>query len=314
MSKPMVLILGAYPEWDVLPMQEVYDVRQLRLAADPEAFLTEVAPQVRAIATRGEIGASAALIARCPKLEIISCYGVGYDAIDIAAARARGVRVTNTPDVLTDDVADFAFALLLAFLRKIPAGEAHVRSGAWARTGALALGTALRGKRVGILGLGRIGGAIARRFHGFGVTLAYSSRHPVSGVEHAYHPDAVSLAAASDILICSVSGGQGTRGLVNAAVLDALGPQGVFVNVARGTVVDEDALISALAERRIAGAALDVFLNEPNIDPRWLALDNVVLQPHQSSGTIETRRAMGQLVRDNLAAHFAGRPLPTPVV
>jgi D-3-phosphoglycerate dehydrogenase len=314
MSKPVVLILGIYPEWDIGPMQEVYDVRQLRLAPDPEAFLAEVAPQVRAIATRGEIGASAALIERCPKLEIISCYGVGYDAIDLVAARARGVRVTNTPDVLTDDVADFAFALLLAALRKIPAGEAHVRSGAWARTGALPLGTSLRGKRVGILGLGRIGGAIARRFQGFDVALAYTSRTPVSGVAYAYHLDAVSLARASDILISSVSGGEGTRGLVGAAVLDALGPQGVFVNVSRGSVVDEEALIAALTERRIAGAALDVFLNEPNIDPRWLALDNVVLQPHQSSGTVETRRAMGQLVRDNLAAHFAGRPPLTPVV
>lgn len=314
MSKPIVLILGVYADADVAAMREVYDVRLLALAPDREAFLDEAAPQARALATRGEIGASAALIARCPKLEIISCYGVGYDAIDIATARARGIRVTNTPDVLTDDVADFALAMLLALLRKIPAGEAHLRSGAWAREGALPLGTSLRGKRVGILGLGRIGGAIARRLEGFGVTLAYSCRTPVSGVEHPYHPDALALARASDILISSVSGGEGTRGLVGKAALDALGPQGVFVNVSRGTVVDEEALISALAGRRIAGAALDVFLNEPNIDPRFLALDNVVLQPHQSSGTVETRRAMGQLVRDNLAAHFAGLPLPTPVL
>ena len=314
MTKPVVLMLGAYPEWDMAPLAASYDLIKLWQAEDRERRLAEVAPQVRAIATRGELGASTALIDLCPKLEIISCYGVGVDAIDLTRARARGVRVTNTPDVLTEDVADFAFALMLASLRRIVAGDAHVRSGAWARTGALPLGSALRGKTVGVLGFGRIGRAIARRFAGFDVKLAYSDVAPAPDVAHAYHPDAISLAKACDILILAVSGGEATRGLVGAAVLEALGPQGLLVNVSRGSVVDEEALIAALASGRLGGAALDVFLNEPRIDERLLAFDNVLLQPHQSSGTVETRKAMGQLVRDNLAAHFAGRPLLTPVV
>ena len=313
MAKPVVLMIGAYPDWDMAPMEEAYDLRKLWLAADKEAFLAETAPQARAIATRGELGASAALIDRCPKLEIVACYGVGFDAIDIKRAKERGVRVTNTPDVLTEDVADFAFALILGHLRKVVAGEAHVRSGAW-KSGALPLGVSLKGKTLGILGFGRIGRAIAQRAHGFGVALAYCDIAPAAGVDAAYHKDPISLARASDILVAAVSGGEATRGIVNAAVFDALGPSGVFVNVSRGSVVDEAALIDALSRRRIGGAALDVFWNEPKIDQRLLTFDNVLLQPHQSSGTVETRKAMGKLVRDNLAAHFAGRPLVSPVV
>ena len=314
MPKPVVLMVGAYPEWDIAPMEEVYDLSKLWLAADKDAFLAEVGARVRAIATNGGLGASTALIDRCPNLEIIACYGVGYDAIDIARARERSVRVTNTPGVLTEDVADFAFALILAQLRRIVAGDAHVRSGAWARTGALQLGTSLRGKTVGILGFGRIGRSIARRFLGFEVNVAYCDSRPAADVNYTYYADAVSLARASDILVVAVSGGEATRGLVNAAVLEALGSAGLLVNVSRGTVVDETALVAALAEKRIGGAALDVFWNEPDIDPRLLAFDNVLVQPHQSSGTLETRKAMGKLVRDNLEAHFAGRPLITPVI
>ena len=313
MLRPTVLMIGAYPEWDMAPLERDYVLRKLWLAADKEAFLAEAAPEARAIATRGELGASAALIDRCPKLEIVACYGVGVDAIDLARARARGVRVTNTPDVLTEDVADFAFALILAHTRKVIEGDAHVRSGAW-RAGNLPLGVSLRGKTLGILGFGRIGRAIARRAEGFGVTIAYSDMRPAADAAYAFHPSAVALAAASDILVASVSGGEATRGMVNAAVFEALGPNGLFVNVARGSVVDEAALIDALASKRLGGAALDVFLNEPNIDRRLLDFDRVVVQPHQSSGTVETRKAMGQLVRDNLEAHFAGRPLLTPVV
>lgn len=313
MAKPVVLMIGAYPDWDMAPLEEAYDLRKLWLAPDKEAFLATTAPEAQAIATRGELGASAALIDRCPRLEIISCYGVGFDAIDIGRAKERGVRVTNTPDVLTEDVADFAFALILGHLRKIAAGDAHVRSGAW-KSGALALGVSLRGKTLGILGFGRIGRAIARRAQGFGVTLAYCDVQPAAGVDASYCADPVSLARASDILVAAVSGGEATRGMVNAAVFDALGPTGLFVNVSRGSVVDEAALIAALSDRRIDGVALDVFWNEPNIDERLLTLDNVLLEPHQSSGTVETRKAMGKLVRDNLAAHFAGRPLLTPVV
>jgi len=313
MAKPVVLMIGAYPDWDMAPLEEAYDLRKLWLASDREAFLAGAAPEARAIATRGELGASAALIDRCPKLEIVSCYGVGVDAIDLERAKQRGVRVTNTPDVLTEDVADFAFALILGHLRKVVAGDRHVRSGAW-RTGNLPLGVSLGGKTLGVLGFGRIGRAIARRARGFGVKLAYCDVVPANDVEADYCADPVALARASDILVAAVAGGEATRGMVNAAVFDALGPSGLFVNVSRGSVVDEPALIAALADRRIAGAALDVFWNEPNIDPRLLAFDNILLEPHQSSGSVETRKAMGKLVRDNLEAHFAGRPLLTPVV
>ncbi len=313
MSKPTVLMIGAYPQWDMEPLERDFDLRKLWLAPDKEAFLDEAAPEARAIATRGELGASAALIDRCPRLEIVSCYGVGVDAIDLDRARARGVRVTNTPDVLTEDVADFAFALVLAHLRKVIEGDAHVRSGAWS-AGALPLGASFRGKTLGVLGFGRIGRAIARRAEGFGVAIAYCDVAPAPGSAYAYHDGAVALAKASDILIAAVSGGEATRGIIGAAVFEALGPAGLFVNVSRGSVVDEPALIDALERKRIGAACLDVFWNEPNIDKRLLAFDNVLVQPHQSSGTVETRKAMGKLVRDNLEAHFAGRPLLTPVV
>lgn len=313
MSKPTVLMIGAYPQWDTEPMERDYDLRKLWLAADKDAFLGEAAPRARAVATRGELGASAALIDLCPKLEIIACYGVGVDAIDLARARARGVRVTNTPDVLTEDVADFAFALVLAHLRKLIDGDAHVRSGAWS-VGSLPLGSSLRGKTLGILGFGRIGRAIARRAEGFGVTIAYCDVAPATGTAFAYYENPVVLASASDILVAAVAGGEATRNVVDAGVFEALGPSGLFVNVSRGSVVDEPALIDALARKRIGGACLDVFWNEPNVDRRLFDFDNVILQPHQSSGSVETRQAMGKLVRDNLEAHFAGRPLLTPVV
>jgi D-3-phosphoglycerate dehydrogenase len=312
LSPPVVLMCGPYPEWDMQPLAERYTLLKLWEAADPAALLAEAGARVRAIATRGELGASAALMAQLPALELVACYGVGTDAIDLAAARARGIRVTNTPDVLTGDVADLAVGLTLALLRRIPAADAHVRSGAWAQ-GPMALATRLHGKRVGIAGYGRIGQAVGRRLAGFDVELAYSSRTPVAGSPHRHLPQLAALADWADVLVVTLPGGAGTAGLINAEVLDALGPQGWLVNVSRGSTVDEAALLAALAQRRIAGAALDVFQNEPKPDPRFAALDNVLLQPHHASGTVETRRAMGQLVRDNLAAHFAGQALLTPV-
>jgi D-3-phosphoglycerate dehydrogenase len=313
MSKPEVLMIGPYPDWDMQPLQGDYQIHRLWEAADRDALIDAVGPNIRAVATRGELGARAALIDRLPRLEIIACYGVGVDAIDLNHAQSHGVRVTNTPDVLTEDVADMAMALTLAVLRKVPQGDAYVRSGAWAK-GNMPLATSLSGKTIGLLGLGRIGRAVARRARGFGVTIAYCDVARAPDVEDAYCEDAVALARASDVLIATVSGGEKTRNLVGAKVFDALGASGVFINVARGSVVDEPALIDALARGAIAGAGLDVFWNEPKIDPRLLEFDTVVVQPHQSSGTVETRRAMGKLVRDNLSAHFAGRALLTPVV
>jgi lactate dehydrogenase-like 2-hydroxyacid dehydrogenase len=313
MPKPEILMIGHYPEWDLDPLERDYSIHRLWDAPARDAFIAEVAPRVRAIATRGELGADGDLIRRLTRLEIIACYGVGTDAIDLVAAKARGVRVTNTPDVLTKDVADMALALILAALRKIPQGDAFVREGRWS-AGNMNLATSLTGKTVGVLGFGRIGRAVAQRAAVFETTIVYSDKAPAQDVDHAFFPDPVSLAVVSDILVVTVSGGAATKNIVDRDVLTALGSQGYLVNVARGSTVDEDALIDALARGVIAGAGLDVFWNEPNIDRRLLAFDNVIVQPHHSSGTIETRKGMGKLVRDNLAAHFCGRPLLTPVV
>lgn len=311
-TSPHVLMPGTYPEWDMTPMQSAYTLHRLWEAPDRAAFIAEHAANIRAIATRGELGANAELIAALPKLELIACYGVGTDGIDLAACRARGIRVSNTPDVLNGDVADLAVGLTLALQRRIPAGDAFVRSGAWA-DGGMPLATRVFGQRVGIAGFGRIGGTIARRLSGFDVELGYFSRTVKADSPHRHFASLEAMADWCDVLIVILPGGEATRGIVSAQVLKALGPKGWLVNVSRGTTVDEGALLQALEQKSIAGAALDVFLNEPRIDPRFAALDNVVLTPHHGSGTEQTRRAMGELVRRNLEAHFAGRPLITPV-
>jgi lactate dehydrogenase-like 2-hydroxyacid dehydrogenase len=304
---------GPYPDWDMDPLQEAYALHKLWQTNEPQALLAEHGERIRAIATRGELGASAELIAACPKLELIACYGVGTDAIALAAAKARGIRVTNTPDVLTGDVADIGVGLTLALLRRIPQADAYVRSGAWANRN-MDLATRLYGKRVGVVGLGRIGVTLARRLSGFDVEIGYFDVAQRADSPHRYFEDLVALADWSELLVVTLAGGASTQGIVNEAVLKALGPRGFLVNVSRGSTVDEPALLAALEARSIAGAALDVFWNEPRIDARFMSLDNVLLQPHHASGTVETRQAMGRLVRDNLAAHFAGRELPTPVL
>lgn len=312
MDKPGLLVVGVLPDWDLLALAERYTLHLFYEASDRETFLAQHGPSIRAIATKGELGADAAMMDACPDAKIIACYGVGVDAIDLAAAKARGIAVTNTPDVLTEDVADMAFALLLATARAIPEGDAYVRSGVWAQKGPMRLTTRVWGKRLGIVGLGRIGQAIARRAEGFGMAIAYSGRAK-KDVPYVFHPTPAALAPHVDILIVSSAGGPATVGLVDRVAIEAL-PQGViFVNVSRGSVVDEAALIAALRSGRIAAAGLDVFHNEPWIDPVFRTFPNVVLSPHQASGTVETRKAMGALMRDNLDAHFAGRPLLTPV-
>ena len=309
MTKPAVLMTGAYPAWDLEDLEARYRVLKLWEAPDRDAFLAEHRDEVRAIATRGDLGASAGLMAALPKLEIVACYGVGTDAIDLTHARAAGIRVTNTPDVLTDDVADIAVALLLAAARRLPQGDAEVRRGGWA----MPLTTRVSGKRVGIVGMGRIGAAVARRLAGFDADIAYFGRSRRDELPYAFVDDLVALARRSEFLILTLAASDATKGIVDAKVLEALGSDGILVNVSRGSTVDEPALLAALEDGTIKGAGLDVFWNEPAIDPRFASLDNVVLQPHHASGTVETRKAMGQLVRDNLAAHFAGRPLVTPV-
>jgi lactate dehydrogenase-like 2-hydroxyacid dehydrogenase len=313
MSKPEILLMGPYPEWDLAELDKRYLVHKVYEAADRNAFLAQHAANIRAIATRGELGASAELMQGLPKLEIVSCYGVGTDAIDLNHAKQNGIRVTNTPDVLTADVADLGVALLLAAARRIPRADSFVRSGSWPK-GGMGLVTRVCGKKVGIVGMGRIGAAVAKRLAAFDCQISYFDVARRDGLPYDFVADLTELARRSEFLVVTLAGGESTKSIVNAAVLEALGAEGIVVNVSRGSTVDETALIDALERGAIKGAGLDVYWNEPNIDARFLALDNVVLQPHHASGTVETRKAMGQLVRDNLTAHFAGQPLITPVV
>ena len=311
--RPDVLVVWPNRPDQMAQLEAAYAVHHLYEAADPDRLVAEVGARVRAIVTTGERGATRSLIERCPALEIVSCFGVGIDAIDRAACRERGVPVTNTPDVLTGEVADMGLVLMLALLRQIPAGHRWVREGRWKSEGAMPLSRCARNKTLGILGLGRIGKALGRRAELLDMKVVYHGRRPQADVSHRYYDRLVDMARDADVLALCLPGGQDTAALVTAEVLDALGPGGYLVNIARGSVVDEPALVRALVERRIAGAALDVFADEPNVPDALLELDHVILQPHAASGTVETRDAMAQLVVDNLAAHFAGLPLLTPV-
>lgn len=315
MSKPHLLQVGPYPEWDQVPLDEAFTVHRYFEAADKAAFLAEVGPQIRGIATRGELGANADMIAACPNLEVISVYGVGYDAVDLNAAKARGIRVTNTPDVLTNDVADLGVAMMLVQSRGMIGAETWVKDGSWAAKGLYPLKRRVWGRKAGVLGLGRIGYEVAKRLAGFDMEIAYSD---VSAKDYAsqweFIQDPVALAARSDFLFVTLAASAATRHIVGPKVIEALGPEGMLINISRASNIDEDALLDALESGKLGSAALDVFEGEPKLNPRFLKLDNVLLQPHHASGTIETRKAMGQLVRDNLTAHFAGKPLPTPVL
>ncbi|WP_430913880.1 2-hydroxyacid dehydrogenase [Methylobacterium sp. sgz302541] len=269
-------------------------------------------PAIRAIATRGREPADAALIDRLPGLELIASFAVGYDSVDLDACRRRGVVVTNTPDVLTDEVADFTVGLMLATIRRIPQADRFVRSGAWG-AGAFPLGPSLRDRSIGIAGMGRIGRAIAARLVPFGRPIHYHARHPVADLPFAYHERLSDLAAAVDVLIVILPGGPSTRNLVDAAVLEALGPNGILINVARGSVVDETALVDALKSGRILGAGLDVFAEEPHVPPALTEIDTVVLTPHAGSATHETRALMAALGLRNLTSWFSGHGPVTPV-
>ncbi len=266
-------------------------------AADREFFLAGLRDRVTAITTMGETGASAELMDALPKAKIIASNSVGVDAIDLAAARARGIAVTNTPGVLTDCVAE---------------GDRYVRSGEWPK-GAMGFGSKLGGKTMGIVGMGRIGQALAQRAAAFGMMIVYHSRHMKPEVGFRYYDDLAAMARACDFLALVIPGGAATRHLIDARILAALGKTGFLVNIARGSVVDEAALVKALQDGVIAGAALDVFDDEPRVPEGLFAMENVVLQPHQASATHETRTAMGQLMIDNLRAHYAGQPLLTPI-
>jgi lactate dehydrogenase-like 2-hydroxyacid dehydrogenase len=272
----------------------------------------KAAAHVRGLAHFGHGRVDGKLMDALPKLEIVSNFGVGVDQIDLEAAKKRKIIVTNTPDVLNDCVADCAMALVLNTLRKFPQSEAYLRAGYWPTKGPYPLCTSLGGKTMGVLGLGRIGEAIAKRALGFGMKIRYHNRHKKS-VPYPYDADLVALARNSDVLVVVTPGGAGTAKLVDAKVLDALGPNGYLVNVARGSVVDEAVLLKYLQNRKIAGAGLDVFEHEPKVPPEFFALDNAVLFPHVASATVETRKAMGDLQVENLHLHFAGKPVKTPI-
>lgn len=277
------------------------------------AWLRERAGRIRAVVTTGALGLKRADMDALPALEIIAVNGVGLDGVDLDAARARGIAVTTTPNVLTDDVADVALGLLLASARHIVLLDRFVRDGAWERREAVKPAASLRGKTAGIFGFGQIGQAIALRLAAFGVQVRYYQPRAKPGVSAPLADSLLALAHESDYLIVCAPGTPATRHAVNAEVLAALGPQGTLVNIARGALIDEEAMIDALAQGRLGAAALDVFADEPKVPAALRALPNVVLTPHVGSLTVETRHAMGQLVVDNLQAHFAGQPLPTPV-
>ncbi|NKX56803.1 2-hydroxyacid dehydrogenase [Arthrobacter mobilis] len=288
----------------------------LRLPEAPEqheAFLDEYAAGIRVAVCSGRFGVGTELMGRLPELRAVVNFGVGYDTTDMAQARERGIQVSNTPDVLTDCVADTALALYLDVLRRISAADRYVRRGDWTAKGNYPLAVRASGKRVGILGLGRIGRAIAHRLEAFGCEIHYHNRRPVDGVPYGYRSSAGELAAAVDVLIVAAAGGPGSAGLVDARVLENLGPEGYLVNIARGTVIDEDALVAALAQGRLGGAGLDVFAHEPQVPAALLELENVVLLPHLGSGTVETRQDMARLTLENLRSFLRDGALATPV-
>ena len=289
-------------------LAETYDVHGLWNEADPKAFLAARGGEFTALVTSARFGADAETIAALPALKVISSFGVGLDAIDLDAARARGIAVGYTPDVLNDCVADTAFALVMDVARRITESDRFVRRGDWQR-GQFPLATRVSGKKLGILGMGRIGRVIARRASGFDMEVRYHNRRELDDVDFVYADSLEALAEWADFLVIASAGGAETRGLVSREILDALGPRGYLVNISRGTVVDEAALVEALQHKRIAGAGLDVFEDEPNVPEALFALDNVVLLPHLASNTHETRAAMAQRVEDNLAAFLAGKPM-----
>jgi lactate dehydrogenase-like 2-hydroxyacid dehydrogenase len=293
-------------------LQERFTVHRFDQMKDQAAWLAAHAGEVDAVVTGGGNGIPTDLMKALPNLRIVAINGVGFDKVDLETARARGVRVTNTPDVLTDDVADLAVGLTIALLRRIPHSYEHVRAGLWPQR-ERPLARKVSGKRFGLLGLGRIGQAVARRLTAFDGAIGYTdlAERPSP---YTFYPDLLTLAGASDVLVVCAAASATTRRIVNRAVLDALGPRGALVNIARGSIVDEPALVAALQEGRLGAAALDVFEDEPNVPAALLTMDNVVLTPHIASATEETRAAMGALMLANLDAFFAGQPLPTAVV
>ena len=313
-EKAEVLLVGVPKKLIVEGLKSAFTVHVLAEAKNAETLIAEVGPRVRGAAVTGAPDKmDGAMMARCPKLEVVSSFGVGYDNIDVKYAAAHGITVANTPEVLNEEVADTALGLLLCTVREFPQAERFLRAGKWMeRQYPLAKAT-LRDRTVGMVGMGRIGKAIARRLEAFGVPVVYHTRTPKPDVSYRYYPKLIDMARDVDTLMVITPGGAETKNLINAQVLEALGPNGILINMARGSVVDEPALIKALQEKKIYSAGLDVFLKEPEVPKELLAMDNIVLFPHLGSSTVYTRRRMEQLVVDNLLAWAAGKPPLTPV-
>lgn len=311
-AKPELLVLRPLMPAQMSQLEAEFHLHRYDQAENPAAFLAEVGGRIRGVVTSGAPGFQAEMLQHLPALEIVSTSSVGTDSIAVAACKERGVHVTNTPEVLNDDVADLAIGLVLNALRRLGPGHDYVRSGEWSRSGMMPLGRSLKGKRMGIVGLGRIGLEIAQRAEAMKMVISYTGRNK-KDVAYEYFPTPVELARQCDILMLACPGGAETRHLVNADVIEALHPEAWIINISRGSVIDEATLIDALQRKAIGGAGLDVFENEPHIDTRFHQLENVVLFPHHASGTVETRGAMSQLVVDNLKAYFRGQALPTPV-
>jgi lactate dehydrogenase-like 2-hydroxyacid dehydrogenase len=309
--KPEILLVEPMMKRFEEELDAAYTVHRLHDPAQKQSIEAAL-PNIRGVVTGGGTGLSNEWIEKLPNLGVISVNGVGTDKIDLKFARSRNIDVAITAGVLTDDVADIGIALMLALYRNIAKGDAYVRDGLWGKD-AFPLGTSPKGKRVGILGLGQIGRAFGRRAEAFGMSVRYWNRSPVTDTDWKSCASPIELAEDSDVLCVIVAANAQTQNIVNAEILKALGPKGVLINIARGTVVDEDALLAALNDGTIAGAGLDVFVGEPNIRKEFFTAPNTVLIPHQGSATIETRVAMGELVVSNLAAHFAGEKPPTTV-
>lgn len=312
--KPEILVLGSVWSQEVRDcVEEAFQCHFMAaIPAAGDGALASIAGSIRAVLTTGTVGVTPALVESLPALEIVSVHGVGVDAVPLALLAEKGIHVTNTPDVLTDDVADFAVTLLLSAVRRLPQLDRYVRAGQWPAKGPLTQARSLTGKVAGIVGFGRIGQAVAQRLRGFGMQIRYFQRS--AGPQPELRSESLlALARESDMLVLCMPGGVDTQRMIGVEVIEALGPEGTLVNIARGSVIDEAALVAALQDGRLGAAGLDVFEHEPQVPSALFALDNVVLTPHVGSFTVEARRAMGNLAVANLLAHFKGEPLPTPV-
>ncbi|WP_050299151.1 2-hydroxyacid dehydrogenase [Yersinia frederiksenii] len=312
-SKQAVLIIAPVMDYLTEKLEQNFTVHKLFQVTDPDEFLAEQGKNIKAIVTRGDIGVTNEVLALLPEVQIISIFGVGTDAVDLDMTRERNIIVTTTPGVLTDDVADTALGLIIATSRRLCQADKFLRAGQWPHS-SLPLSSKVTGKRLGIFGMGRIGQAIARRAAGFDMQIAYTDTVHIESLPYQYVPDLITLAKQSDILVVAISGGKDSAGLVNKTTFSAMPNHALLINIARGSMINQDDLIHALQQQEIGGAGLDVFADEPNVPQTLIDMDNVVLLPHIASATTETRIQMSDIVFSNILAHFSGEKAPTAII